>query len=199
VAQAYWHPPTPLFERIERATASQVLLSRFTLGPVTVTLEQTPLSEVERAFPRSRIQAAGDAAEYVAWLCYTWGLGSQRSVLWVESGELGGNAQAVLGFTLLRVPATARVDRRCSSLPDSGPGLRLPHPMRLGATRSDVIHALGNPSEEHGDTLGYFYEGHFLPDRRTPGDTGYDVTSSLCILLRAGRVVRIEVWKVSTT
>jgi hypothetical protein len=198
-AQTLWRPPEPLFERIERTTAARFLLSHFRLGPVTVTFEQTPLGEVQRAFPGSEVGEAGDAAGYVAWLCYVFGSGSHRSILWLQSGEMGGNENAVMGFTLLRMALTAQADRRCLGLPDSAAELGLPGPVQLGATRSQIIRALGRPSEEHGDTLGYFYRRHFPAQGRTPADSGYDVTGSLCILLRAGRAIRLEVWKLSTT
>jgi len=191
-AQALWRPPEDLFREGPDSFPRGILLSHFKLGPVAVTLYETPFREVQRAFPGSAVGEAGDA-DYVAWLCYVFGTGSQRSMVWLESGESGGRDGPIMGFTLLRISSTAQVDARCARFPGSGDALRLPLPIALGASRSQIVRVFGPPYEEHGDTLLYFRETE-LPERPIELRT---VDTFLSILLRGGAVVRIDAWEFS--
>ncbi len=191
-AQALWHPPALPVDQIRRSTPHPVFVPNFKLGAVTVTLEETPLRAVQRAFPGGRIGQAGEADGYVAWLCYVLRSRSQRSILWLQSFEQGGDQNAIMGFTLLPLAPNAPADARCAGLPDSVVDLRLPYPIQLGASDSQVVAALGQPTEQRGDTLGYFYQTELPSGDRT-------VFSNLCVILRARRVVRIDVWHFSAS
>ncbi len=191
-AQTLWRPPRLPVAQVDTSTPSAILLPRFELGPVTIIFEETPLRTVQRALPGGRIGEAGEADGYVAWLCYVLGSGSDRSVLWLESFEQGGPENAIMGFTLLPVGPTARVDPRCADTRSSGARLRLSLPIRLGTSSEQLLRELGKPTEQHGDTLAYFHQTDLASEKRT-------VYSNLCVVLRAGRVIRIDVWHFSAS
>jgi len=197
-AQTYWQPPQVLWPRGVLATVPNVLLREFNLGSVRIRFNETTLATVGDTFPGGRYGQSGDAGDYLRWLCYVSGAGAERSVLWLQSDEMGGGTW-VMGFALQQVPETASVDSRCANLPASGSALQLPKPLRLGTTRSEVVRLLGPPSYEHGDTLAYAHEHHVPPPQGKAGAYGYDVTSEVDLVLSGDRVMSLQVWYLEST
>lgn len=196
LAQTYWAPPsTP--ERVVPPTAPRVLLHHFVLGDVSITFNETTLAAVQRAFPGAQYGQSGDAGGYLRWLCYVMPPSRGRSVLWLESDEMGGG-KWIMGFTLVQAADSAQIDSRCGQLPPSA-ALILPRSLRLGTSRRDVTHLLGRPSFAQADTLVYSHEHHVAPKKFQTNDYGYDVTSKATLVLRRGRVAFLSVWYLEST
>ena len=183
-----WEPP-PETELVNppAATISKEIVAAIQVGRRTITLDKTKIADVQ-AHLGGTIGHRGDAGDSLSWLCFQGVEGSGSWVLWLESGEINGGT--VGGFQWLRLGRDATPDKRCKRLPNSVPGVKLPHRLHPGMTEAAVLKALGTPTIRQGGKLIFLHE-HKESIR---GQT-YNSMNMVTVVLRAGVVTAIEAWK----
>lgn len=104
----------------------------------------------------------GDAGDDNYWLCYYLLNGSDFRKIWISSsGEMGGPNHAVTAIQVidggdsLVSPATSG----CPLLPSPFNDLVLDHGIRIGMTREELVHTLGEPTVQKSNWIIYGYEG----------------------------------------
>lgn len=191
--QSLWEPAEAHDAHDDEATEPKPSVARefvreLHVGDFHVVLEQTTLSAARHRLAGTLGQR-GDAATSLEWICRTGSEGSERSILWLEAGEIHGNA--VGGFEWRRMSESARVDHRCSTAPP-GERVTLPAGLRLGMTENDLIEALGRPTLRRGQTLLYRHE------HVDPQDRHYSVSNYLdAVIDDSGIVSAIRVWRIT--
>ena len=150
-----------------------------------IELEETALTDAQ-AHLGGTIKHGGDAAESLHWLCYQLGGRNHRSLLWLFSGEMNGGA--VGGFQWSAIASDANSNPGCVTL--TGGSVRLPHNLRPGMSISLVHQVLGAPTRVRGDITEYVHE-----EPQQIRDQPYIETNVVEVLIRSGRVRKIEVWK----
>jgi hypothetical protein len=180
-----WQPPTLDFpDTLPRATISKEMIARLRVAKLEITLEQTPLIEVQKKLGGT-IGRRGDAGEALQWLCFHGANSKGRWALWLENSEMGGGS--VNGFALQRIARNATVDSRCLT---QDVKLDLPVGLGIGLTETQVRRILGKPTAVYHHTLIYNYE-HEETIRNEPFTASNTVAASF-----RGRVVwAIQVWK----
>jgi hypothetical protein len=157
------------------------MVTALRLGTMSIRLERTELAAIRERYG-GEAGLRGDAGSTLRWLCYGGQDATGRWALWLTSGEIDG--PTIGSFEWRRVDASAQFDPRCALLPRGTTVTLSPTYLRLGVSRSQVLHRLGNPSMRRGVLLDYEYA-------RT-GKT-YDFSNSVAVWLRNGVVDSILV------
>jgi hypothetical protein len=181
-----WGPPKIFTGRVPKATVKNQMVATLTISDVSIVLEETDLVVVSTSlggqFGRNR-----DAS--LSWSCFGGRNSDGPWALWVESSE--SEAGKIAGFQWQMLGQDERLDQRCRML--GNVKVELPITVTLGTRESEVLTALGRPSQKSGRTFFYLHE-HELTIHGEP----FDLLNSVEILRRAGRVWAIEVWQTTT-
>jgi len=193
LSQPIWDPPN-VFEEFPagaKATAPKDIIKSLRVDGQRIVLETTKLVAIQKTVG-GVIGNRGDAGESLSWLCVHASDSHGTWVLWLLSSEIDDGS--VGGFRLQLVKNTTSFDSRCSALSAEEGIVKLPTPVRLGMSKEEIIHTLGSPSFNTGNTLFYLHE-HDLTLHNEP----YTDMNTLTIMLRGNRVAAMEVWKSTTS
>jgi hypothetical protein len=185
-----WKPPRIWkSDALPKATVSKEMASHLRVSDMTVVLQETHMTDVQRRFGGTFGQE-GDAAGSLEWLCLRGGDATGQWVLWLESGEM--DADTVGSFQWRRVTRGAKFDERCALLPQANGGVGFPIALDLGTSEAKLLHVLGQPTSRQGNTLLYVHEHEGL-DHKKP----FTELNTASVVIRNGRVWAIEVLKIS--
>jgi hypothetical protein len=182
--QALWEPPN-----IGNGSAFPVvvvpseLIRTVTLGTVRIVLDETSLPETAARF-QAGVGHRGDAGEALDWFCINGQDPRGRWVLWLESGEIHGDA--IGAFQIRRIASSDRVDARCRT---STAMAQNPAGLQLGMSRDDVRRRFGGPDTTR-QTVSYLHQ------RDKPND--FTIENIVSIEFREDVVVACEVVKTET-
>jgi hypothetical protein len=109
-------------------------------------------------------------------------------VLWFESGEIDGGY--VGGFRWWRVVRTAVLDPRCLDLGRRKLPINLPLALGLGANKTEVLKALGEPAFKDDERLIYLHK-----HERTISREPFTTSNIVMVRLKNGTVCAIQVSK----
>lgn len=196
-ANPLWEPPRIGVQSIvEQPTGALDLVSKITIGPFQVALEDTPLEEVGTHFSAS-IGHVGDAGESLAWVCLHGQDRIGQWVLWIESGEIHGPMCG--GFLLMRRTANSQLDSRCKPVADGR--ISMPILVRLGMSRAQVVAALGPPTSQSGSHLFYYHHRIVtLSPKAGVAPEPFDMNNTLYIRLNSGnKVDAFQVWRTTSS
>lgn len=185
LAQTVWRPPPLGRTSTPAATVPKELVSSLRIGSVPVILAKTPLADVQAKLGGT-LGHVGDAGDFLSWLCVRGADQRGRWVLWLESAEI--DEDLVGSFQLRRIPRTARVDRRCTTLQDAAAVVELSIKLELGMPRVRVLQILGQPSVETGHTLIYLHQHEEIKTGDPTDPRPFPVRNNLVILLRQSTV-----------
>lgn len=162
-----------------------------------IEFEKTPMAAIiHRLGPVSLAEGPGAVTSG----CYELGRARGSLFLVLESSEMGGEEQAITGFAV-SAERPAR-PRPCSPIAIEPSDLVVDQGLRVGMSSTQLRARLGPPRSARGDTL--LYEGKaILPAERGdslhPGLPAGTMFFGTDVVLRAGRVVRIYAFQVSST
>ncbi len=110
------------------------------MGNLHIVLEQTTLSEVNKAVEAGAISSQGDAGNSISWLCYTNLSSPTPERIWISThNEMGGPERRVMGVTAqLQLVGLATAD--CPALPPALTPVRIDNGLWL----NDQERAVGN-------------------------------------------------------
>jgi hypothetical protein len=176
-------------DALPKATVSKEMASKLRVSDMTVVLEKTDMRDVQKRFGGT-LGKEGDAGTSIEWLCLHGGDATGRWVLWLMSGEMDNGTAG--SFQWRRVNRMEKIDERCGSLPKTDSTVDLPIALNLGMTESKLLQLLGQPTARQGNTLLYVHE-HEGASENGP----FTALNTVSIIVREGRVVTIDVLKVS--
>jgi hypothetical protein len=176
-------------DALPNATVSKEMASKLRVSDMTVVLEKTDMTDVQKRFGGT-FGEEGDAGTSLEWLCLRGGDETEQWVLWLKSGEMDDGT--VGSFQWRRVNRAAKFDERCGSLPKTDSTVSLPIALNLGMTESKLLQLLGQPTARQGNTLLYVHE-HEGAVQNGP----FTALNTVSVVVREGRVVAIDVLKVS--
>ena len=183
-AQALWEPPSIGDGRqFPVITIPSDLVPALGIDNREIVLDRTPIAEAAQWF-NARIGRRGDGSESLGWICIAGRDAEGRWMLWLESGEIHGNA--VGAFQLRRIGAAERIDEKCVGW---RAGIRNPAGLRLGMSRADVRRILGEFSGTPA-MIAYLYE--------RPAAGGFTVESMISVVFVEDAVTAFEVWRTET-
>ena len=183
-AQALWEPPSIGDGRQFPVIAiPSDLIPALRIDNREIVLDRTPLAETARRF-KARIGRRGDGSESLGWVCIAGRDAEGRWMLWLESGEIHGDA--VGAFQLRRIGVPEPIDAKCVS---SRASIRNPAGLRLGMSRADVRRILGESSGTPA-MIAYLYEH--------PGADGFTIESMISVVFADDVVAAFEVWRTET-
>jgi hypothetical protein len=174
-------------DALPNATVSKEMASKLRLSDMTVELEKTEMTDVQKRFGGT-FGEEGDAGTSLEWLCLQGGDATGHWVLWLKSGEL--NDGSVGSFQWRRVNRAAKFDKRCGMLPKREGSVHLPIALDLGMAEAELLQLLGQPTVRRGNTLLYVHE-HEVADQKGT----YTALNTLSIVVREGKVTTIDVLK----
>jgi hypothetical protein len=196
VTPPLWEPPAMWANYAASApTGTRDFVPRLKIGSLTVVLEETPLLDVGTRFGAS-VGQRGDAGDSLEWVCFQGQDERGPWVLWLESGEIHG--PTVGGVLLKRRAASEQVDARCVRL--AATPISMPLPVHLGMPRSELLHLLGRPTSESGQSVVYSNcHSIKLSTKKGREPEPFDLCSSLRVRFRAGTLDALEVWRTTTS
>jgi hypothetical protein len=153
-----------------KANLQSVAVSSIKAGPLTVKLQTTKLSEVQKRFGGDILRAGG--TEGASWLCYHTG----EANVWFISNALGGQEFVMM----VAVEASTRMPGDCIAAPENFalPDLGIPG---IGASTADLKAAFGAAS---GSKIAY----------RHDRPTGYtDIAQYIGYMMKGGKVAGVGV------
>jgi hypothetical protein len=182
-------PPPPLdehaFERVP-PTVVKRLATRFSLGAFAGRFEKTPLGAVRNAVGEGTIQHQGDAGGSLHWLCYR----RAQHRLWVLSGEIGGPDHLVTEIMEELTEKDTETSTDCAVMPEKFALLVFDGKLRLGMSRSEVVTALGPPSESAAAQMVYSHQAKLA--------NGFDETAWFILRFREEKLVSMRGGKTTT-
>jgi hypothetical protein len=171
----------------------------FELGHVT-------LGDVQRVLGPSRLNEAGDAGEYEAWVCYSLPKGQVE----FDSGEIGGEAHDLLGVTV-------SLDGRNKTCPSWPKTIRIPAlqigGVRLGILARTFAASFKVPVQWRGNIASGNYQYQREPSHteilalpeeirtkaeKSPASFMLDVDVTVEGTFERGRLVKLTTWKIET-
>jgi len=183
-AQPLWEPPSIGDGRQFPVIAvPSDLIPALGIDKREIVLDRTPLADAAQWF-KARIGRRGAGSESLGWVCIAGRDAEGRWMLWLQSGEIHGNA--VGAFHLRRIGAAERIDAKCVS---SRAGVRNAAGLRLGMSRADVRRMLGDSSGTP-PMVAYLYEH--------PGAGGVTIESMISVVFANDAVTAFEVWRTET-
>jgi hypothetical protein len=163
------------------------------LGDLHIVFERTTLQDVLAAISGGVIDHHGDAAESVAWICYTLG-GARPARVWIESsGEMGGPNEAVTAIAVQETPSRAEA-ANCPLLSDPFTPIVFGHGVRLGLPEARVSTLFSSRWVRAGARAFIGYHGKVQGNC----EGGFDLLNSLDLVFHHGRLVFIEAGQVTT-
>lgn len=164
---------------------TEPLFKTVTAGGIAITLEDTTLADIEKAFG-GKILDAGDAGDSSYWLCYTGTSSAGPSVFWfVADGEMGGSDHA-LGTVAVEPLAKGHTAEGCAAAPASLTSIELDIP-GVGAKTDDVTAKLGSAKP---NKSGHFQYASSFPDAKLKDFT---VTQSVVYSETGGTITGVAV------
>ena len=161
-----------------KPNAGSDVVSSVQLGPLSVMLEETTLSDVKELLGVGRIDRLPGVDSSAAWLCYTIDGGRPQRV-WLSSNPVGGGF-AIYEISAITLPA-ATPSPACPKLAVDSARLSLDDGIWLGNPTGDVQRKIG---------AGVKYSGfHMLYEHERPAGGGHMVDTRLVLEFREGRVV----------
>lgn len=171
----------PIFRAKPNAGADVV--SAMQLGPLSVMLEETTLSDVRELLGVGRIDRMPGAERGLAWMCFT--IGPQQ--VWLANNPAAG------GFAIQQVAAMvqpgASPSAGCPKLVVDPARLSLDDGIWLGRTTAEVQKIIGAEVK--------FTGFHMLYEHRRPVNGGHTVDTRLVLEFREGRVIGLWARKVT--
>lgn len=171
----------PIFRA--KPNAGSDVVSAIQLGPLSVVLEETTLSDVRELLGAGRIDHLPGADRGLAWLCFT--VGSER--LWLANNPTHG------GFAIQDVSAIAQPgaspSAACPKLAVDPARLALDDGIWLGRTTAAVQKIIGAEVK--------FSGFHMLYEHERPVSGGHVVDTRLVLEFREGRVIGLWARKVT--
>jgi len=186
-----WEPPDWNFPESVKASVSKEMFSAFHVAGYEVALEETSMKDAQTHLG-GEIGQKGDAGDAVEWLCFHGADERGTWVLWLESGEIDGGY--VGSFQWRRIVKGAVFDPRCRDLGHRESQIKLPLPLALGANKSEVLKALGEPSLKDDEQLIYLHEHD-----STISSEPFTTSNIVIVRLENGIVWAIQVSKTSSS
>lgn len=147
-----WSPPAiHAPSESPRSTVPKPMITRIVVEGFPISLEQTTL-EAARSHFRAVAGHQGDASEALSWICFSGRDEVGLWALWLISSEIDG--PDIGGLQWRRIPAGEEVDPRCQSLQGTGT-VKLPLPIQLGMSETQVESVIGDPSMKYGHSAIY--------------------------------------------
>jgi hypothetical protein len=172
------------------------LVARVTIGPATITLEETTFAAVAKQLGEAPISRAGDAGDSRAQACYAT-RGPRQVIYYLESGEMGGGERIMQVDAVSVGAATAAEDSilatHCRALASGAMAAQTDRGIMLGQLRTDVerrLHLHGRDSA--GITM------YTKSEKHGTGARAYDVSSWFRVRYLRGRVAAFSTGVVST-
>jgi hypothetical protein len=173
------------------------LTTSVTIGPATITLEESTFVTVAKQLGDSPLSQRGDAGESRVQTCYVTA-GARPTTYFLESGEMGGGDHIVqvdvVGSRRTTAAEAPIIATRCTKLAAAIPTARTDRGLRLGLSRSDVERRLNVRGRERAGVTVYEKE-----EKRQDGARVFDVSSWVRVRYVGGRVAAFSVGLVSTT
>jgi hypothetical protein len=154
-APIIWEPPDWSLPENVKASVPKELVSILRVSDYDITLEETSMKDAQQRLG-GEIGAKGDAGDALEWLCFHGTDAMGAWVLWLESGEIDGGY--VGSFQWQRLSGKEIFDRNCHALRGTASTIKLPLPLRLGASKAEVVKVLGPPTSVNAERLIYFHE-----------------------------------------
>ena len=182
-AQTVWAPPVGDDTRLPAATLMREAISRLTVNNIQIVLNETSLQRIARQV-NAQVGRRGDAGKSLRWVCLTGTAGRSPWILWLESGEVHGDA---VGAFRLEEIGNRALDRRCRTIKGA---VMLRTGITLGVSPAAVERVFGKPSAVRGSTSLFVYQRE-EPNQFTTLNTTY-------VEYHQGAVVAIETWRTVT-
>ena len=161
-----------------KPNAGNDVVSSIQLGPLSVVLEETTLSDVKELLGVGRIDRLPGAESGPAWLCYTI-TGAKPQRVWLSSDPTG-RGFAIAEIAAIAMP-TATPSSACPKLAVDAERLSLDDGIWLGRTTADVQRKIGGGAK---------YSGfHMLYEHERPAGGGHVVDTRLVFEFREARVI----------
>lgn len=167
----------PLFRA--KPNAGSDVVSAVQLGPLSVVLEETTLSDVRELLGTGRIDHLPGAERGLAWLCFTVAAPGGAQRVWLSNNPAQG------GFAIQDVAAIlqpgASPSAACPKLAVDSARLSLDDGIWLGRTTAQVQKIIGAEIR--------FSGFHMLYEHERPVSGGHVVDTRLVLEFREGRVI----------
>lgn len=180
-------PDSGMHEPGGRDSIARALL----LGTYSLPLDSTPtLANVQPQLGTAPIVEPHQHEDFTT-ICYVGTDVGGRFLLRLQTNDMGGDKQHILGYELRRLTA-GRTPNKCAPLaqrgdPRSDNGLRLDMPLR------DALHIEGQPSSINGETYVFERSIAMADSTKTP-PARYDLVSTIRLEVSNDRVVAIHVF-----
>jgi hypothetical protein len=185
-----WEPPNIEWpEELPRATIPNPMITSLSVASTRIILEKTSLTDARKHLG-GVVGHRGDAGESLSWLCLHGTDADGRWILWLESSEVDGGD--VSGFQYRRLSAGTTVDSRCREFGNIRHAIKLPVPLRLGMTESQVRGVLGLPTVTQGHTLIFDHE-----QKHAIHDVNFTLSNTVAVVFADGIASAIQVWSVN--
>ncbi len=163
------------------------------LGSTRVELEKTTLQEVQDAIRGLTIRHVGDASESTFWLCYTLARHKYSQRVWVISdGEMGGANHLVTSILVSRLARTDSPNADCPQSPMGVGPATIGDNLVLGMSVLTLQKAFGATPRASEGWWSYRYQGT-TPIQTNGKSATFDVTASVDVRLRRGKVIAIRI------
>ena len=166
-----------------KPNAGADVVSAMQLGPLSIMLEETTLSDVRELLGAGRIDRMPGTERGLAWMCFT--IGPQQ--VWLSNSPAAG------GFAIQEIAAVvqpgAMPSAGCPKLTVDPARLSLDDGIWLGRTTAAVQKIIGAEVK--------FSGFHMLYEHRRPVNGGHVVDTRLVLEFREGRVIGLWARKVT--
>ena len=171
-----------------KPNAGSDVVSSVQLGPLTVLLEETTLSDVKELLGVGRIDRLPGDETGPAWICYTLDSGPQAQRVWLSTRP-GQNGFAVFEVAAMILGRGEGASAACPKLAVDPARVSLDDGIWVGRTTADVQRIIG---------AGAKYSGfHMLFEHVRPVSNGQLVDTRLVLEFSEGRVIGL--WARKTT
>jgi len=185
--EVFWAPPSiDLPDEHPDSNVRREIVGSIQVGAKTIVLNKTPRAAAQKLLGGT-VGMQGDAADWEAWLCYYGGDARGPWVLCLSSSEVDN--ENVDGFQWMSLSPGQHPDRRCKLISGDN-AIKLPIDLRLGMSDSEVRRVLGKPTLAAGNLLEYSHEHHKIINK-----LDFTVTNDVNVVLEAGKVRTIQVWR----
>jgi hypothetical protein len=185
--QVLWAPPSiDLPDEHPDSSVPREMVGRVQVGAKTIVLNGTSRVAAQKALGGT-VGTRGDAGDWEAWLCYYGQNSVGRWILWLSSSEVDN--ENIDGIQWMSLSPGQNPDRRCKLIPGDKP-VELPIAIRPGDSESSVRQVLGKPTLAAGNLLEYSHEHHKIINK-----LDFTVTNDVNVVLEAGKVRTIQVWR----
>lgn len=191
-AEKFLPPPKGVNETVlnsVKPTLESSPVSKILLPGLTVELERTTLSDIQKYIGVGTIRHIGDAAGSTYWLCYAASFNGHPERIWFSSGEMGGNEHSLLSVDVV---AGGRDKDNCPQLPKKSLPVSSSNGLWLGSSSKQLKGILGRPSGKgHGWWI-YSYEGKSVEQSSVQLDIQYTTLGTLMAKIDHGKIVALS-------